>query len=126
MPTAINTQIMAAVSSPRRVEILRLVWDRERTAGAINESMPGVTFGAVSQHLRQLEKAGLVEVRTESRFRYYRTRQEALGPLKAVLEQMWDDALGALKRAAEMESARRGPRAGRSQGSRKKSRRRKS
>ena len=126
MSTAINAQVMAAVASPRRMEILRLVWTEEQAAGAICDAMPGVTFGAVSQHLRQLERAGLVEVRSESRFRYYRARQEALGPLKAVLEQMWDDALGALKRAAEMEAARRGPKPGRQPSPRKKSKRGKS
>jgi DNA-binding transcriptional ArsR family regulator len=110
MPAA-NAQVLNVVSSPRRAEILRMVWNKESTAGAINEAMPDVTFGAVSQHLKRLEEAGLVEVRTEGRFRYYRARQQALGSLKKVLEQMWSDSLWSLKLAAEMEEARRGPRA---------------
>jgi DNA-binding transcriptional ArsR family regulator len=109
MPSA-NTQVLNVVSSPRRAEILRMVWNEESTAGAINEAMPDVTFGAVSQHLKRLEEAGLVDVRTEGRFRYYRARQEALGSLKKVLEQMWSDSLWSLKLAAEMEERRRGPR----------------
>ena len=105
-----STQVLNVVSSPRRAEILRMVWNGEATAGAINEAMPDVTFGAVSQHLKRLEEAGLVDVRTEGRFRYYRARQEALGSLKKVLEQMWGDSLWSLKLAAEMEERRRGPR----------------
>jgi DNA-binding transcriptional ArsR family regulator len=45
-----------------------------------------VTFGAVSQHLRVLEDAGLVSVRRDGRRRLYQARREQLGPLRAVLE----------------------------------------
>jgi len=40
-----------------------------------------VTFGAVSQHLRVLEDAGLVSVRRDGRRRLYQARREQLGPL---------------------------------------------
>jgi len=102
--------VLAAVSSPRRQEILRLVWQDERTAGDIHAAMPDVTFGAVSLQLRALSEAGLVRVRADGRRRYYRARRSALGPLAAVLESMWDDALWRLKLAAELEASRRGPR----------------
>jgi DNA-binding transcriptional ArsR family regulator len=99
------------MSSPRRREILRLVWDRERAAGAIHAAMPDVTFGAVSLHLRALSDAGLVQVRPEGRYRHYRARREALGSLAPMLERMWDDALWTLKLRAELDDTRRGPRA---------------
>ena len=101
---------LAAVASPRRQEILRLVWRRERSAGEIRDGMPDVTFGAVSQHLRALSDAGLVECRREHRHRYYRARRDALGPIAAALETMWDSALWRLKLHAELEAGRRGPR----------------
>jgi DNA-binding transcriptional ArsR family regulator len=101
--------VLAAISSPRRREILRLVWDRELAAGAIAGAMPDVTFGAVSLHLRGLVAAGLLETRSAHRHRYYRARPEALGPLRESLEHMWNDALWALKLAAELEQTRRGP-----------------
>jgi len=103
-------EVLDVVASPRRREILRLVWDRELSAGAIHEAMPDVTFGAVSLQLRTLMEAGLVEARTESRFRYYKAKPETLGPLAQMLEQMWEDALWSLKLAAELEESRRGPR----------------
>jgi DNA-binding transcriptional ArsR family regulator len=105
-----ETAVLDAVASPRRREILRLVWDGEQTAGAIHRAMPDVTFGAVSLQLRTLEKAGLVEARTQQRNRFYQARREAFGPVAEILERMWDDALWKLKLAAELEETRRGPR----------------
>ena len=92
-----------AVAAPRRREILRLVWDRERSAGEIAGAMPDVTFGAVSQHLRVLETARLVSMRAEGRHRYYAADKSSMGPLQQVLEKMWDDALAHLKKEAEGE-----------------------
>lgn len=105
-----DSQTLNALASPRRREILRLVWDEERAAGQIHGAMPDVTFGAVSLQLKQLENAGLIDARRHGRFRYYRARRDALGPLVAELEAMWDDALWTLKLAAELDETRRGPR----------------
>jgi DNA-binding transcriptional ArsR family regulator len=108
-----EASVLAAVASPRRREILRLVWEGERAAGEIHAAMPDVTFGAVSLQLRALVQAGVVEVRSHRRNRFYRARREALGPVGPVLEGLWDDALWRLKLLAELEETRRGPRAGR-------------
>lgn len=101
---------LEALGTPRRREILRLVWRRERSAGEIRSAFPGITFGAVSQHLRILADSGLLARRREGRSRFYKARPEALGPLQPWLEGMWEDALYRLKVRAEMEDARRGPR----------------
>ena len=108
MPSA---QVLSTIASPRRREILRLVWREERSAGDIHRAMPDVTFGAVSLQLRALAEADLVAVRAAGRQRFYRARPETLGPVGEVLERMWDDALGRLKLAAELDETRRGPRA---------------
>lgn len=105
--------VMSALASPRRLEILRLTWDEERSAGEIHRAMPDVTFGAVSLQLKTLVEAGLLRTRAEHKYRYYRAEPAALGPLRATLERMWDDALWRLKLAAELEHSRRGPRPGR-------------
>lgn len=102
--------VLATLASPRRQEILRLIWTQELSAGAIHRAMPDVTFGAISLQLRALTTAGLAEARTDGRHRWYRARREALGPLGRMLEQMWEDALWRLKLAAELEQTRRGPR----------------
>ncbi len=102
--------LLNALSSPRRREILRLVWDQELSAGDIGRAMPDVTFGAVSLQLKTLEQAGLVETRRDKQFRFYKARRAALGPMAQHLEEMWGDALWKLKLAAELEESRRGPR----------------
>lgn len=107
---SLNPAVLAVVASPRRREILRLVWKQELSAGSIHEAMPDVTFGAVSLHLSALVGAGLLEARIDKRHRYYRARREALGELGEMLEQMWSDSLSRLKLAAELEQSRRGPR----------------
>ncbi len=82
--------LLDAIASPRRREILRLVWRQEQTAGAIHRAMPDVTFGAVSLQLRALLQAGLVEARSEQRNRFYVARREAFGPAAKLLEQRWN------------------------------------
>jgi len=66
-------------------------------------------MGAVSQHLRLLREAGLVESRRKNQQRFYLARQRELGPFRQWLEETWDSALYRLKIRAEMEEARRGP-----------------
>ena len=95
--------LFEALAAPRRREILKLVWDGERSAGDIRRAHPDVTFGAISQHLKVLQAAGLVERRDEGRFHYYAARRKELGHLGKWLETMWDEALTGLKRHAESE-----------------------
>jgi DNA-binding transcriptional ArsR family regulator len=92
----------AVIAAPRRREILRLIWDRELSAGDIAAALP-VTFGAVSQHLAVLRDAGVVDIRHQGTYRYYRANQERIGPLAAILEAYWADALDRL--AEEVERA---------------------
>ena len=106
----LDAAVLQAVAAPRRREILRLVWDTEKSAGEIHRELGGVTFGAVSQHLKVLGEAGLVDRRVAGKQRIYRARKSALGPLRRWLETMWSDALGRLEVLAEIEEARRGPR----------------
>jgi DNA-binding transcriptional ArsR family regulator len=90
--------VLDAIASPRRREILRLVWDRERPAGDIAAHFD-VSWPAISQNLAVLRKAGLVVERREANRRYYRADREAFGSLRSVLEEMWTQDLGRLQRA---------------------------
>jgi DNA-binding transcriptional ArsR family regulator len=96
-------QLLQAIGEPRRQQILRIIWDREVAAGDIHRAVGGVTFGAVSQHLKILTEAGAVGVRRKGRQRYYHARKDVLGPLGAWLEQMWAEALSDLQGLAEQE-----------------------
>jgi DNA-binding transcriptional ArsR family regulator len=90
------------IAEPRRREILRLVWDGERSAGDIAATFD-VTFGAVSQHLKVLRDADLVTVRRDGTRRFYRANREALSPYAPMLERLWSDQLDRLADLAEAE-----------------------
>ena len=94
---------MEAIASPRRRQILRLVWDAERSAGDIASAFD-VSWPAVSQNLRVLKESGLVTERRDGTHRYYRADRRALGPLEAILREMWTKEIGRLGRLAEQEA----------------------
>jgi DNA-binding transcriptional ArsR family regulator len=112
--------VLHALQAPRRREILRLLRRRGRSAGEIHRALPDVTFGAVSQHLGVLERAGLVTARREGRRRFYAARHEGLLPLREWLDEMWGEALERLRDLAEAEE--RGERPGRRRVPRRKAR----
>jgi DNA-binding transcriptional ArsR family regulator len=91
-----------AIAEPRRRDILRLVAVDELPAGEIASHF-AVSRPAISQHLRVLKEAGLVDERRDGTRRLYRARPQGLADLRAFLEDMWDDSLGQLKAAAELE-----------------------
>ena len=99
--------LLAALSQPRRQEILRLVAEGELSAGEIHRAVGDVTFGAVSQHLRILEEAGAVSARRDGRRRLYRARRGALRPFLGYLEKLWAQKLDELKSLVESEQATR-------------------
>jgi DNA-binding transcriptional ArsR family regulator len=109
---ALSAPVLAALASPRRQEILRLTWKKELAAGEIHQALGDVTFGAVSLQLRTLIDAGLIDTRVDGRFRRYKANRKACGPMAQLLENMWRDSLWNLKLFAELESSRRGPKAG--------------
>jgi DNA-binding transcriptional ArsR family regulator len=65
-----------------------------------------VSRPAVSQHLRILKAAGLVEDHPQGNRRLYSVRREALAELRSYLESYWDTALAGYKVAAEERSTR--------------------
>lgn len=117
MGAALIDESLRAVADPTRRAILRLVRDRELPAGEIATHFPAMSRPAVSQHLRVLDDAGLVEVRPDGNRRLYRWRREGLRDAAAFFEEMWEDRLARLKLAAEREEWRE--RAGRSRRTRR-------
>lgn len=97
-------EALRAVADPTRRAILRLVRDHELPAGAIARSFPAISRPAVSQHLRVLSDAGLVDVRREGNRRLYGWRPEGFREAALFLEEMWLGRLARLKVAAEAEA----------------------
>lgn len=79
---------LAAVTNPRRRQILRLVWDAELSSQDIASNFD-VTWQAVSHNLRVLREAGLVSERRDGTRRLYRADRARLGPFEGFLEEMW-------------------------------------
>ena len=98
---------MEAIASPRRRQILRLVWGAERSAGEIASTVRDVSWPAVSQNLRVLKNSGLITERRQGTHRYYKADRRALGPLEVVLRQMWARDLGRLRQLAEEEARKK-------------------
>lgn len=98
-------QLLQAIQEPHRREALRLIWQRELSAGEIHRQLGDISFGAVSQHLRVLRDAGLVRVRPVGRHRYYRAQPEEFGGLALWLESMWASSLTQIRDLAEAEDA---------------------
>jgi DNA-binding transcriptional ArsR family regulator len=106
---------LRAVADPTRRAILRLVRNGEVAAGQIAAHFPSMSRPAVSQHLRVLTDAGLLEVRPDGNRRLYRWRPEGLRDAAAFVEEMWSDRLSRLKAAAEREEWPQRTRAARQQ-----------
>ena len=92
--------VLDAIASPRRRQILRLVWERELSAGDIAQRFD-VSWPAISQNIAVLRKAGLVTERREANRRFYQADQQALGSLRPALEEMWTLDLRRLRRTVE-------------------------
>lgn len=100
-------EVLNALAEPRRRDILELMRSGELSAGQVADHFPDVTRAAISQHLKVLEKAELVQVRREGTSRIYRTRPEGLQELQNYLEGFWDERLAKLKSVIEANERRR-------------------
>jgi DNA-binding transcriptional ArsR family regulator len=103
--TTMDQAVLTAVASPQRRRILQLVMGREVSAGQLAAQFD-VSWSAVSQHLRVLKDAALVNERRQGRQRFYSTDSATLGVLEAVLEEMWRHDLD---RLAELAEGNQGP-----------------
>ena len=101
----INTALHA-ITEPRRREILSLIRNGELTSGEIASHFD-ITPPAVTQHLKVLEKAGLVVLRRDGTRRFYAIRREGFSELRDYIDSYWNESLLRLKEAAEEEERRK-------------------
>lgn len=93
---------LKAIAEPNRRRILTLVRDAELSAGEIASHFD-VSGPAISQHLKVLKEAGLVDERRNGTRRYYSLRPGGLTDVREFLEGFWTEGLERLKFAAEAE-----------------------
>jgi DNA-binding transcriptional ArsR family regulator len=95
-----SDRVFAALSDPTRRAVFERLGRGPRAVGDIARDLP-VTRPAVSQHLKVLKDAGLVEDRSDGTRRIYRIDPKGLGAMRAWLDQFWDSALAAFASEAE-------------------------
>lgn len=87
-------EVGKAVSSPKRVELLDLLGQAERTVEWLAHAT-GMSMGNTSQHLQVLRAAGLVVSRKEGLYVHYQLSSplvsEVLGGLRALAEETSSD-----------------------------------
>ena len=92
-------RVFTALHDPTRRAVLERLRSGPKPVGEIARGLP-VTRPAVSQHLKVLKEAGLVDDRSEGTRRIYQIDPKGLGAMRAWLDQFWDAALTAF--AAEV------------------------
>jgi len=87
---------LAALADPTRRSIFELVAAQPRSVVALVRSL-SVSQPAVSQHLRVLKDARLVQSRPQGASNIYYLDAHGLGEMRAWLDRMWGDALDAFQ-----------------------------
>ncbi|MDE1819864.1 MAG: winged helix-turn-helix transcriptional regulator [Euryarchaeota archaeon] len=98
------------LADPTRRRILELLAERERSAGEILSNFH-VSQPAVSQHLRKLRDAGLVEVRQDAQRRVYRINPEGFRETEEWMSRTrgaWNRRVASLERELRRRLPRRG------------------
>jgi DNA-binding transcriptional ArsR family regulator len=91
---------LTVLADPTRRKVFERLRAGPRPVNVLAAGLP-VSRPAVSQHLKALKKAGLVEERSEGVRRIYSLRREGLTELRDWLDSFWGDALEAFKLEAE-------------------------
>ena len=91
---------LAVLADPTRRQVFERLRAGPRPVKLFAAGLP-VSRPAVSQHLKVLKDAGLVEERSEGVRRIYSLRREGLVELREWLDSFWGDALEAFKLEAE-------------------------
>jgi DNA-binding transcriptional ArsR family regulator len=96
---------LIALADPTRRAIFELVRETPRAVGELAREMP-VSRPAVSQHLKVLAEAGLVEAEAQGTRRIYRANLRGLEVLREWVDAQWDSVMDGFVRAAEQEATK--------------------
>jgi DNA-binding transcriptional ArsR family regulator len=99
---ATATRAIAALADPTRRQIFERLRRGPQPVAALARGLP-VTRPAVSQHLKVLKNAGLVNDRAEGARRIYQVDPAGLGAIRAWLDQFWEAALDSFQIEVEAE-----------------------
>jgi DNA-binding transcriptional ArsR family regulator len=91
---------LQCLGDPTRRRVFERLRAGPQSVGALARGMP-VSRPAVSQHLRALKDAGLVNDQAEGTRRVYYIDPDGLGSLRRWIDEFWDSALQSFKREVE-------------------------
>jgi DNA-binding transcriptional ArsR family regulator len=91
---------LTALADPTRRRVFELVAERPSPVGEIAGQLP-VSRPAVSQHLKVLRLAGLVEEQRVGTRHVYRLDPTGLQAVRAYFDSFWERSLAAFKTAIE-------------------------
>ena len=97
-----NVDPFTALGDPTRRAIFERLVEAPAAVGELARGLP-VSRPAVSQHLKVLKLAGLVEDRQDGNRRIYSVDPTGVEDLRAHVDRFWRRALGAFKQAAEQQ-----------------------
>ncbi len=97
---------LEALGDRTRRQIFEMLRRGPKAVGELAKRLP-VSRPAVSQHLKVLGEAGLVNHHAEGTRNVYSIRAEGVAETRAYFDRMWTDALDAFKQAADPPSGRR-------------------
>lgn len=86
--------LLAIIAEPTRLVLVDALREGPLTVGELAARVT-VTRSAVSQHLKVLKDAGVVDDRAAGTRRLYHLQAKTLGEVRAYVDALWDDALGA-------------------------------
>jgi DNA-binding transcriptional ArsR family regulator len=93
---------IAALADPSRRAIIERLRTGALPVGKIASELP-ISRPAVSQHLKVLSDAGLVNCDAKGNRRLYGISPDGVAALRKYLDCLWDDALACFSKAAEAE-----------------------
>jgi DNA-binding transcriptional ArsR family regulator len=94
---------LLALADPTRRKVFERLRHGPRAVSELAKGLP-VSRPAVSQHLKVLKEAGLVDDRSDGARRIYYVDPKGLASLRRWLDQFWDDALEAFRAEAERDN----------------------
>ena len=97
---------LSCLADPTRRRIFERLRSGPTSVSAVARGLP-VSRPAVSQHLKVLKEAGLVNDRPDGARRVYYIDPDGLGELRAWLDQFWGAALESFKNDLEAQAAGR-------------------
>ncbi len=104
-----NARRFAALGDPTRLQVFALISRSPLSVAEVAAQLP-VSRPAVSQHLKVLADAGLVQHDTVGTRNHYRPDADGVATLRGFIDSLWDVGLARFQLQAEKVARQRAPR----------------